>query len=35
MAKFDPHANAELYSWDRLLLRATVRPLFSPARARG
>lgn len=35
VAKFGQHVKAALCGWDRLLLRGTLRPLFSPARARG
>jgi hypothetical protein len=35
VAKFGQHVKAALCGWDRLLLRGTLRPLFSPARAWG
>jgi hypothetical protein len=35
VAKFGQHVKAALCGWDRLLVRGTLRPLFSPARARG
>lgn len=35
VTRFGANVKASLSGWDRLLLRGTLRPLFSPARARG
>ena len=35
VAQFGPHIKFALCGWDRLVLRGTLRSLFSPSRARG